>query len=53
MPLPDIVSFFAPLLGAVAAYAAIRADLAVLKTKVEHHSELIKAAQQRIERIEK
>lgn len=40
-----------PALGAVAAYVAIRSDLAAIKAKIENHGEAITRAHDRIDGI--
>ena len=47
----DWTTILGPLLGAVAAYAAIRADLAAIRVRVEHHAERIKDAHDRLDRL--
>jgi hypothetical protein len=36
-----------PLVGAVGAYVAIRSDLAVLRTKIEHHDQALETLTRR------
>lgn len=38
------------LAGAVAAYAAIRSDIAALKARVEHHDQMISRAHDRLDK---
>lgn len=47
----EITQILGPLLGAIAAYAAIRADLAAIRVRLEHHAERIKDAHDRIDRM--
>ena len=47
----EFAQFLGPLLGAIAAYAAIRADLAAIRVRLEHHAERIKDAHDKLDRM--
>jgi flagellin-like hook-associated protein FlgL len=47
----EFATFLGPLLGAIAAYAAIRADLAAIRVRLDHQQERIRDAHDRLDRM--
>lgn len=47
----DWTPILGPLLGAIAAYGAIRADLAAIRARLDHQAERIKDAHDRLDRL--